>query len=106
MLSPDVLCLRCGMEKTQPLKPDGPRLGLPDLAHKNAGCLVMSEFQIMDNFSNPIQWVMGWISAPPFLLCDFEKLPNLSKFTLHICRLGRRIAIFWLLLVLTYMQKI
>lgn len=33
-------------EKTQPLKPDGPRLGLTDLAHKNAGCLVMSEFQI------------------------------------------------------------
>lgn len=45
-MSLDVWCLHCGLEKTQPLKPDGPRLGLPDLAHKNAGFLVMSEFQI------------------------------------------------------------
>ena len=40
-----VYCLYCGTEETQPLRPDGPRLGLPDLANKNTGCPVISEFQ-------------------------------------------------------------
>ena len=44
-MSPDVLCLYCGAEETQPLRPDGLRLGLPDSANKNIRCPVISEFQ-------------------------------------------------------------
>lgn len=55
----------------------------------------MSEFQINNGqFFNPIECVMNWVPAPLFLLCDFEKLPKLSKFNPHICQAGGLIATF------------
>lgn len=43
---PDVLSAHCGTKGAQPLSPDGPGLGLPDFANKNAGCPVIFKFQI------------------------------------------------------------
>ena len=49
-MSPDVLCLYCGTEEKQPLRPDGLGLGLPDLANKNTGCPIIFELQINSGF--------------------------------------------------------
>lgn len=75
-LSPDVLCLHCVSEETQPLRPDSPGLVWQDLTNKNTGYLVISEFYIKMNnvFSvQPMQYfILDWFPVPPVLLGDFE----------------------------------
>lgn len=83
-------CVHIVSHKKQPLRPNSPGIGLQDLANKNTECLVISAKAINKTFSvYTMQYLSGspilhCSSAPSLLLCDFEKLTNLSDFNLHI----------------------